>query len=130
MKYCTKCGAQLMDEAMICLKCGCATGAMRLPTAEKKRMTGLQIAATVFMCINLFAYVFLIIGLAILITPWLYVLYIIPFGVMVPPMIIFESKVKQGQMIGVGLKVCILLLVSLIAGILLLCERDENEEYY
>ena len=23
MKYCTKCGAELVDEAVVCTKCGC-----------------------------------------------------------------------------------------------------------
>ena len=119
-----------MDEAVICLKCGCVTEPSRFQITEKKKMTGLQIAASVFMIINLVSYAFLIIALAFLLVPWLLAFSVIPLAVMLPPMIIFESKVKQGQMIGVGLKVCILLLVSLIAGILLLCERDENEEYY
>ena len=26
MKYCSKCGNELFDEAVICPKCGCATG--------------------------------------------------------------------------------------------------------
>ena len=26
MKYCEKCGNQLMDEAVMCPKCGCAAG--------------------------------------------------------------------------------------------------------
>ena len=26
MKYCVKCGAELFDEAVICVKCGCAVG--------------------------------------------------------------------------------------------------------
>jgi len=29
MKYCTKCGKELMDEAVICTNCGC-------PTSDKK----------------------------------------------------------------------------------------------
>lgn len=29
MKYCSKCGAELMDEAVICPKCGCAVGENR-----------------------------------------------------------------------------------------------------
>ena len=28
MKYCSKCGNELFDEAVICPKCGCSTGAM------------------------------------------------------------------------------------------------------
>lgn len=26
MKYCTKCGKELIDEAVVCTNCGCATG--------------------------------------------------------------------------------------------------------
>lgn len=26
MKYCTKCGKELVDEAVVCTHCGCATG--------------------------------------------------------------------------------------------------------
>lgn len=26
MKYCNKCGNELLDEAVICPKCGCASG--------------------------------------------------------------------------------------------------------
>ena len=28
MKYCTKCGKELMDEAVVCPSCGCAQGNM------------------------------------------------------------------------------------------------------
>jgi uncharacterized membrane protein YvbJ len=28
MKYCCKCGAQLLDEAVLCPKCGCQVGGM------------------------------------------------------------------------------------------------------
>jgi hypothetical protein len=27
MKYCSRCGAELVDEAVVCTKCGCAVGA-------------------------------------------------------------------------------------------------------
>lgn len=33
MKYCTKCGKELFDEAVICPQCGCATNPT--PTAAK-----------------------------------------------------------------------------------------------
>ena len=29
MKYCSKCGNQLMDEAIMCPKCGCVAGQTR-----------------------------------------------------------------------------------------------------
>lgn len=120
-----------MDEAMICPKCGCATGAMSFQTTEKKKMTGLQIAAYVFMLINLVTYMIFIPVFAIWSGVWLiYIFYIVPVGITMPPILVFESRMKHGRPVGVGLKVCILLLVSLIAGILLLCDRDGDEKYY
>lgn len=34
MKYCTKCGKEIMDEAAICPGCGCAVGQTAAVTAE------------------------------------------------------------------------------------------------
>ena len=36
MKYCSKCGNELFDEAVVCPKCGCAT---EKPITEKKKDT-------------------------------------------------------------------------------------------
>lgn len=36
MKFCEKCGNQLLDEAVMCPKCGCAV-AGKQPTAEQKK---------------------------------------------------------------------------------------------
>ncbi len=33
MKYCTHCGNELLDEAVICMKCGCAAGAQKAQSA-------------------------------------------------------------------------------------------------
>ena len=37
MKFCAKCGAQLLDEAMICTKCGCMTEGMKMPAIQAER---------------------------------------------------------------------------------------------
>ena len=34
MKYCTHCGAEIMDEAVLCIKCGCWTGKPITPTDQ------------------------------------------------------------------------------------------------
>lgn len=34
MKFCTKCGAELCDEAIICVKCGCMVGNTPLPQSK------------------------------------------------------------------------------------------------
>ena len=38
MKYCSQCGAQLVDEAVVCPKCGCAVAPTRTvdPNASPK----------------------------------------------------------------------------------------------
>ena len=33
MKFCSHCGAEVMDEAVICVKCGCSVGANPAPAA-------------------------------------------------------------------------------------------------
>ena len=40
MKFCTKCGAELLDEAVICTKCGCMVEGMGAPGAKSKKQTG------------------------------------------------------------------------------------------
>ena len=34
MKFCSKCGNELFDEAVICPKCGCATGDVKQAKAQ------------------------------------------------------------------------------------------------
>ena len=36
MKYCTHCGAELLDEAVVCTKCGCWTNNSMVTAAAKK----------------------------------------------------------------------------------------------
>jgi uncharacterized membrane protein YvbJ len=36
MKYCTKCGKELMDEAVVCPQCGCATEAWNVKKAKEQ----------------------------------------------------------------------------------------------
>lgn len=31
MKYCSHCGAEMHDEAVLCVKCGCAVGNVQVP---------------------------------------------------------------------------------------------------
>lgn len=36
MKFCSKCGNQLLDEAVVCPKCGCATEKVSVSDKAKK----------------------------------------------------------------------------------------------
>ncbi len=103
MKYCSKCGAEMMDEAVICIKCGCAT--------ENTRVTqdsGLTIAAKIFMILSTVASA----------------IYLIPLAWCIPMTVSYFNKVKKGQPVSMAFKVCTLLFVNLIAGIIMLCDKD------
>lgn len=41
MKFCQKCGSELMDEAVICPKCGCSVRSMDRPAIQLKTNRGL-----------------------------------------------------------------------------------------
>lgn len=108
MKYCTNCGAQIADEAVICVHCGCATG-RTMPSAQTSDDT-LQIIIKIF----------LIIGCVTL--GWT----LIPLAWCVPITVSIFNKMRNHEPIGTGLKICTLLFVNLVAGICLLCADDSQ----
>ena len=108
MKYCTKCGNELMDEAVICPKCGCATGYQSISNNVQASSSGLKTAAKILMIIGT-----VIMGL-----------YIIPLAWCLPMTISYCNKIKRGEKISTGFKICSLLFVSLVGGILMLCDQD------
>ena len=104
MKYCTKCGNELMDEAVFCPSCGCAVDEPSL----QKGNNGLQSAAKVFM----------IIGTVLM------AIFVLPLAWCIPMTVIYCDKIKNNQPVSVGFKVCCLLFVSLVGGILMLCDNE------
>lgn len=52
MKYCSQCGKELVDEAVVCPNCGCAVQAPVNPQ-EDKPSTGLNILAFLFPLVGL-----------------------------------------------------------------------------
>ena len=122
MKYCSKCGAELLDEAVICPSCGCST------EEKKPRNKKLLVAALVFMIITCVAQVLNImmnygeeseIFLIALSTG------IVSLLIAIPMTIALGAKIKKEKPIGTGFKVCTLLFVNIIAGILLLCDKEK-----
>lgn len=108
MKYCTKCGAEILDEAVICPHCGCMTNES-LQVVSKSN--GMETAVKVFMIIGCVASAFL---------------YLIPLAWTIPMTVIIINRLKKHQPIGMAFKVCTLLFCSLVAGILLLCMDTEK----
>ncbi len=50
--------------------------------------------------------------------------YLIPLAWCIPMTVVYCNKLKSGEPIGTGFKVCSLLFVSLIGGILMLCDKE------
>ncbi len=109
MKYCSHCGNELLDEAVICPKCGCMVEYNpRVEKQETQKNSGLKIAAKVFMIIST---VFL--GF-----------YIIPLAWCLPMTISYSRKVENGESVSLAFKICSLIFVNTIAGILMLCDNE------
>ena len=102
MKYCTKCGNELHDEAAICPKCGCYT---------ETRLTASDSAT-----LKLITKIFMIIGCIIT------GIYLIPLCWTIPMTLHYCKATQEHRPLGTGFKVCSLIFVNLIAGILMLCD--------
>lgn len=105
MKFCQKCGKEILEETVICPGCGVAN--------EKKETSGndgLAVASKIFLILGCIA------------QGWL----LVPLAWCLPTTISACNRMKNGEPVGTGLKVCALLFVSLIGGILLLCRSDEK----
>ena len=115
MKFCSRCGTQLVDEAIICTGCGCAVtptqNAVATTTAvPTQKDSGIVIATKIFMILGTIATACS--------------LFLIPLAWCIPMTVVYFKKIKENQPIGTGFKVCSLLFVSIIGGILMLCDSE------
>ncbi len=117
MKFCSKCGTQLVDDAIVCTGCGCAVAtvpAAPVATAEimaeapSKNVSGITTAAKVLMVLGT-----IMTGI-----------YIIPLAWCIPMTVSYFNRIRDGRPISTGFKVCSLLFVSMIGGILMLCDKE------
>ena len=139
MKYCEHCGAEVDEQAVICVKCGFAIK----PEANKNSNNGLLLGAKVLMIVScvltpsigIFIGIFAMLGFTAAIGAAgagvvIGIIYMImlctPLAWCLPMTIVLSRKMKNNETIGVGFKICTLLFVSTIAGILLLCAGDNN----
>lgn len=136
MKYCQYCGGEIHDEAVICIHCGRAIE--NKPARAKNGSDTLLTVAKVFMIIAcvagpavglLYGSIFLIAAIgetAMLVPAILTIVFCcVPLAWTLPMTLTVSRKIKAREPIGTALKVCALLFVSLISGILLLCHNDE-----
>ncbi len=123
MKYCSKCGAEIMDEAYVCPHCGCKTEPEK---AQGNAGNTLRTIAKIFMLIScgMWAVVFLI--YLALTTILACLISLIPLSWIIPMTVVYWKKVAHHQPVGTGFKVCTLLFVNTIAGILMLCDNNND----
>lgn len=112
MKYCTHCGSEIVDEAVVCPNCGCSVENPQTAVATTGGGTsssGLDLVIKIFMVLSCIAQ-----GWAIIPLLWCIPMTVSVFG-----------KMKRGEHIGTGFKVCVLLFVNIISGICLLCRNED-----
>ena len=128
--YCQKCGNEISENEMYCKMCGTRVikdteettiyegndpnnmygGTSFYRVSSKSESNGLKIAAKVF----------LILGAVVnLYTMWFSFIWSIPM------IIIYFNKVKKGEKIGIGFKIGCMLLVSMLGGIFMLCDKEQ-----
>ena len=111
MRYCSHCGHEVLDEAVVCVNCGCrlASNANSAQAGDRSIMITL-------------IKVFMIIGCVIS-----GITFLIPLCWTIPMTVTLLRKLDNNEPIGTGFKVCTLIFVSLIAGILLLCVDTQQD---
>ena len=135
---------------MICPKCGCPLRHEKQPGTVKnylvkasKPSSGLQVAAKVFMVVGCVMWVLSACAMAILgiimsnstieVSSQLGVMYLVmavvyllPLAWCLPMTSCYFNKTANKEEIGLGFKICTLIFVNLIAGILMLCDDNRN----
>ena len=108
MKYCTRCGTQLVDEAVVCIGCGCAVGPLQYYVPQVKRHSGWSTAAKVLMVLGT-----IFMGI-----------YIIPLAWCIPMTVVYFKKIKYNQPVNTSFAIWTMLFVSLLGGIFIICDNE------
>lgn len=106
MKFCSKCGKEILDEAVVCPACGCAVESA-VSSTESKGST-----------LKTIAYVFMVIACVV------YAWTLVPLIWLIPMTLKVNRARKENLPLSLAFKVCTLLFANFIAGILLLCDKD------
>lgn len=111
--FCSKCGAEITDGSKFCPNCGNSVESTNTPTpatneVTKKEVSTLKTVAKIFMILATVCSA----------------MCLIPLAWTIPMTVSYSRKIRNNEPVGTGFKVCSLLFVSLIAGILMLCDED------
>lgn len=143
MKYCKKCGNKMVDDAVVCVKCGSFVNKVSSKHEKQKFCSccGFSMPIYAKVCLNCGTSVIKDVktqksystALVSTIKAFLILACILKSSLvgllwMLPMTIALFEKMNKGEPIGVGFKICTLIFVSLFAGILLLCLGDPEEK--
>ena len=110
MKYCVHCGAEMFDEAVVCVKCGRAAAPDR-SAAIWQEDDALALVIKIFLIIGCIS------------QGWM----LIPLAWCVPITVSIFNALRERRPIGTGIKICTLLFVNIVAGVCLLCRSEDRE---
>ncbi len=109
--FCSHCGKELLDEAVVCPSCGTPTENLEVIVEKEEKTPSTYTAAKIFMIISCIASI---------------TSYFIPLIWCIPMTIHLFNCAKKGEAPGTGFSVCTLLFVNMIAGIILLCDKNRR----
>lgn len=107
--FCKNCGQQIDDKAVVCVHCGCSTDVQEQQQQAATSST-LQLIVKIFMVLGCIA------------SGW----SLIPLIWTIPMTVHYFRATKEGRPVGTVFKICSLLFVSLIGGILMLVDNSNN----
>ena len=110
MKYCMHCGAEIYDDAVVCIKCGRSVETKKPAVPQKQEDDTMNTIIKVFLILGCIS------------QGWL----LIPLAWCIPITVSIFHAMRDKRPISTGMKVCTLLFVNLVAGICLLCVNDNN----
>ncbi|MBQ9761021.1 MAG: zinc-ribbon domain-containing protein [Clostridia bacterium] len=113
MKFCSKCGTQIEDDAIICLGCGRmvdgAPSTAQPADSVAQSRSGFVTAAKVFLIIGTILMAIMTFGIGL---AWC-----------LPMTLSYFRRTKDGTPVSVGFKVCVCLFVSMLGGIFMFCDN-------
>lgn len=116
--FCNKCGAEVDDECIVCPKCGCNPKGIAQNPDTLKNSVDENSKNNSNETLRLIAKVFMVIACVVS------GVFILPLIWMIPMTVSYWNKCGKNEQVGIGFKVCTLIFVSVIAGILMLCDNE------
>ena len=104
--FCSKCGSEINDDAVVCPKCGCLVDNKKLN--QNVKPSGLKGAIKFFMILST-----IVMGL-----------WIIPLLWCIPMVSKYSESIRNNEPVGTSFKICTLLFVNIIPGILMFIDKD------